>query len=357
MPAKFMRCAAAGVALLASTAVGQGQAPLSSDVYRNAVATYVKTGDPAIAVKPMLGWDRKSLDAAVADVIASQDAALIEAAAVLNLEIGVAIAGISTTSSEAYFELGTLLIDSIFPVNPDVRRNLSAARVAEIARLRSTYHGVAGSAFLSVNDLFRARPFFARALKITPNSPAILTLQGTADEIDGAVVNPDDLESATMKRRAIQERTRLLLSAEEHYRRALSADPSYALAQIRLGRVEFLFKNMKAAAVSLEKGNAAAQDPAHRYLAAMFLGAFLQEQKDLDGARAQFERALKINPRSQNAFVALAYVEMISGRPDKAQALARSFAGTPDSADGWWAYKNGTLDNAGLQWLRARVRR
>ena len=89
----------------------------------------------------------------------------------------------------------------------------------------------------------------------------------------------------------------------------------------------------------------------------MFLGAFLQEQKDLAGARAQFERALKISPRSQNAIVALAYVEMLSGRPDKAQALARSFTGTPNSDEGWWAYKNGTLDAAGLQWLRARVRK
>ena len=282
---------------------------------------------------------------------------LIEAAAMLNLEIGVAIAGMSTASSHAYFGLGTQLIDSLFPANPEVRRSLGPARAAEIARVVATYHGVAGSAFLSVNDVAHARPYFARALKITPDSPSILTLQGTADEIDGTVVNPDDVESLTMKRRAVSDRTRLLLSAEERYRQALSADPSYALAHIRLGRVEFLFKNMKAAAVSLEKGSAGARDPAHRYLAAMFLGAFLQEQKDFDGARAQFERALKLSPRSQNAFVALAYVEMISGRPDKAQALARSFTSTPNSDDGWWAYKNGTLDSAGLQWLRARVRK
>jgi tetratricopeptide (TPR) repeat protein len=357
MPAKFMRYAAAGIALLAGSAAGQGQAVRAPAVYRNAVATYVKTGDPATAVKPLLGWERKALDAAVADVVASQDSALIEAAAVLHLEIGVAIAGISTPSSHGYFDLGEQLVDGLVPVNPDVRRNLSSQRVAEIARIRATYLGVAGSAFLSVNDTFRARPFFARASKITPNSPEILTLQGTADEIDGAVMNPDDVESLMSKRRAAQERTRLLLGAEGLYRQALSADPAYALALIRLGRVEFLFKNMKAAAVSLEKGSAAARDPSHRYLAAMFLGAFLQDQKDLDGARAQFERALKASPRSQNAFVALAYVELISGRPDKAQALARSFTSTPNSDEGWWAYKNGTIDSVGLEWMRARVRK
>ena len=83
--------------------------------------------------------------------------------------------------------------------------------------------------------------------------------------------------------------------------------------------MEFLFKNLKAAALSLQKGSAAARDPSHRYLAAMFMGAFRRKQKDLAGARAEFERALEIAPQSQNAVVALAYVELMSGRPDRAK--------------------------------------
>ena len=280
-----------------------------------------------------------------------------EAAALLHLEIGVAVAGMSTASSQGYLDLGSQLIDGIHPMSPDVARSLSADRIAEIAKVRATWHGVAASAFLSVNDLDRARPLIAKALKITPGSAALLTLQGTADEIVGAGFNPDDVESLMMKRRASQQRTRFLLSAEQLYRRALSADPAYALAQIRLGRVEFLFKNMKAAAASLQKGSAAAEDPSHRYLAAMFMGAFLQEQRDLPGARVQFERALELAPRSQNAIVALAYVELISGRPDRSQALARGYLGTPNSDDAWWAFKNGTLDHAGLRWLRQRIRK
>jgi len=357
MPAKSIRYAAAGIAMLASTAVGHAQVAPSPAVYRNAVATYVKTGDPATAVKPLLGWDRKGLEAVVADTIASGDASLIEAAAVLHLEIGVAIAGISTASSHGYLELGERLTDGLVPVNPDVLRNLSAQRKEEIARTRAAYLGVAGSAFLSVNDVMRARPFFERALKITPKAPALLTLKGTADEIDGAVINPADSENTTMKSRADRERTRLLLSADSLYRQALDADPTYALAQIRLGRVQFHFKNPKQAGEWLAKGSAGAKDPTHKYLAAMFTGALLQEQKNIAGARAAFEEALVLAPRSQNAIVALAYVELISGRPDHAQSLARSYTGTPNSDDGWWAYKNGTLDNAGLLSLRKRVRK
>jgi tetratricopeptide (TPR) repeat protein len=352
-----MRYAAAASALVASTAIGHAQAEKTPEVYRTAVATYVKTGDPAVAVRPLVGWDQKSLADAVNDTIKSGDGRLTEAAALLHLEIGVAIAGISTPSSQGYLDLGSQLIDGIYPTNPEVVKNLSTGRLAEIAQVRATWYRVAGSAFLSVNDVFRARPFFAKALKITPASAPVLTLQGMADEIDGAVYNPDDVESLMMKRRAAQQRTRLLLSAEELYRRALSLDANYALAQIRLGRVEFLFKNMKAAAVSLQKGSDAAQDPSHRYLAAMFMGAFLQEQKDLAGARAQFERALELAPQSQSVVVALAYVELIAGRPDRAQALARGYLGTPNSDDAWWAFKNGTLDHAGLKWLRQRVRK
>lgn len=357
MTAKSMRCTAATIALVASTAIGRAQAVITPEMYRAAVATYVKTGDPGLAIKPLVGWDRKALADAVLDTIKSGDAGLNEAAALLHLEIGVAVAGISIGSSQVYLDLGSQLIDGIYPTNPEVVKNLSAERLGEIAKVRATWHGAAGSAFLSVNDVLRARSFFVKALKITPGSAAILTLQGMADEIDGEVYNPDDVESLMMKRRAGLQRTRLLLSAQQLYRRALSADPTYALAQIRLGRVEFLFNNMKAAALSLRRGSAAAREPSDRYVAAMFMGALLQEQKDLAGARAQFERALQLAPQSQSAIVALAYVELIAGRPDHSQALARGYLGTPNSDDAWWAFKNGTLDHAGLKWLRQRVRK
>jgi len=350
-----MRNAAAAVALLASVSIAQAQAPPAQPVYRDAVATYIKTGVAERAVLPLIGLDRKSLESGVAATLDSGDAHLIEAAALLHLEIGVAVAGLSTASSSAHFEFGAQLVESLEPVNPDARRRLSAARAGEIAMIRATWFGVAGSAFLSVNDVYRARILIAKAHKILPRSPAMLTLMGIADEIDGSVYNPDDIESLIMKTRAARERNRLLLSAQQWYRQALSENPNYALAHIRLGRVEFLFRNMKAAEQSLQKGRENAEDPAHRYLAAMFTGAFLQEQKDLAGARAQFERALEIAPQSQSAMVALAYVQLISGRPDHAQALARGHLGTPNSDEGWWAFKNGTLDQAGLRWLRGQV--
>jgi tetratricopeptide (TPR) repeat protein len=350
-----MRYAVAGIVLLASTAVGQPQAPPSPTGYQDAVQVYIRTGNLEVAVRHLRGWDRRSLGDAVLATLDSADTGLIEAAALLHLEIGVAIAGVSTASTLEHIELGAQLIESIAPLKPDVRRNLSAARAGELLMLRATWFGVAGSAFLSVGDLTRARQFISIAVKALPRSPAALTLMGTVDEVDGAVYNPDDVESGTMKLRASRERTRLLLSAQQLYERALAADPNYALAQIRLGRVQFLLNNLKQAGEWLQKGSAGAQDPVHKYVAAMFTGALQQQQRDLDGASASFERALTIAPKSQSAIVALAYVELLRGRPDHAQALSRSYTGTPNSDDGWWAYKNGTLDQAGLRSLRQRV--
>ena len=63
------------------------------------------------------------------------------------------------------------------------------------------------------------------------------------------------------------------------------------------------------------------------------------------------------NPRAQQLADEFPYVELVSGRPDRSQALARGFLGSPNSDEAWWAVKNGTLDHAGLKWLRQRVRK
>jgi hypothetical protein len=55
--------------------------------------------------------------------------------------------------------------------------------------------------------------------------------------------------------------------------------------------------------------------------------------------------------------IALAHLEWIAGRPDRAQALARVFAAAPVDDHAWWAYKNGGLDYDGLGSLRSRVAR
>ena len=130
---------------------------------------------------------------------------------------------------------------------------------------------------------------------------------------------------------------------DEHYSRALT----------RLGRVLHLTNRLAEARTFLERGVAEAMLPADQYLAAMFMGALQLQQDDIAGARASYERALAITPASQTAVVALGHLEVMAGRPDRAQLLARRFAETPPEP--WWGYKDGLFDMSGLHGLRARV--
>ena len=121
----------------------------------------------------------------------------------------------------------------------------------------------------------------------------------------GAGNNPDDVESLMMKRRATQQRTRLLLGAEQLYRQALERRSDLrARADQAWPRGVPVQEHEGTPPRRSRRGAPRQRMPSHRYLAAMFMGAFLQEQKDLAGARAQFERALEIAPQSQNAIVA-----------------------------------------------------
>jgi tetratricopeptide (TPR) repeat protein len=333
-----------------------GQPPQPIDVYRSAVAVYVKTGDATRAVEPLLGWSHEELNAVVKVIVRHNDPVELEAAALLHLEIGISVVGLSLGGAIAYFDQGSRLIDTVLPPAA-IRRGLSALRLEEIASLRATWHRVAASAFLSVNDIQRARPLVLRAQQIDPKSAATLTLAGTTDEIDAGLNDPAVWDALSQRTRVARAQAFLLLRAERTYEAALEADPSYALALIRLGRVQHLQKNLRKARESLERGAAAAKEPRHQFLAAMFTGALQQSVNDFPGAIRSFERALAIAPRSQNAVVGLAFAEMMAGRTEQARKVAQAFTGARQADDAWWAYKTGALDFEGLQWLRQRVRK
>ena len=64
-----------------------------------------------------------------------------------------------------------------------------------------------------------------------------------------------------------------------------------------------------------------------------------------------------IAPNSQTVAVALGRIEVMTGRPDLAQARARAFLERPKDDYLWWTYKNGGIDAPGMAYLRKRVRR
>jgi hypothetical protein len=61
-------------------------------------------------------------------------------------------------------------------------------------------------------------------------------------------------------------------------------------------------------------------------------------------------------PQSQDAISGLAYTELIAGRVNRAEEIARRYTAAA-TEETWWAYKNAALDFEGLKWIRERVHR
>ena len=329
---------------LAIAGAAQSSAPL--DEYWSAVESYTRGADINDAVTSMQGLKPQQYEGAVRALIATGDQARIAAAAAFQLEIGVALAGVSSASAKRHLDLGGDLVEKVrTPPGPKTAAN----------EFKSMWYGVAGSAYAATKDLLRARPLLDKALDLEPRSPRALTLFGIMHEVDAGFLNVEDWQTLIQLERMKFNRLNLLGLAEDRYREAIRYDPAYPRAHIRLGRVLHLMGRLADAAVSLERGTQEAKDPLDQYLAALFTGALCSEQKDFAAARRAYERALSLKPASQTVAVALGHLELMTGRPDRAQQLARRFADGPPEP--WWGYKDGAFDLTGLQWLRSRVHR
>lgn len=322
----------------------------SLDDYDNAVRAYLTGGNLPAALKPLRAFMREHFDAAAQRIVASGDRARIDAAAMFQLELGVGIMPVAPTEASEHFALGRWLLEQLAPAGNEATGTREAFNT-----IRATWFGVAGSAFLSINDTANARNWLARALAIRPTSPALLTLQGAAHELDATNVNPDLMRSNNQKTRALITRGRYFALAAESFRSALRSNPSHTPAEIRLGRILFLIEEMAEAQTTLERAEARAQEPGDRYLSALFLGGLHQRRGNVAAARAAYERALAVLPRSQTAVVALGHLESMSGGVDRARTVAQAYLESATVDDRFWrAYRKGGVDEVGLMALRRR---
>ena len=340
------------VMILAMTTVS-AQAPARvADIYRGVVAVYVAGGELKQAVIPLQSWTRKEFDTAIDAIIARRDIREMEAAAVLQLEFGVAVVHASVVSAEQHFNLGKRLVNTLHSryLSPRLPKNMPLPR--DFADFYSDWFAVAGSAFLSINHTVRAYQWIAEATKVAPDSAALTTLWGVRAEIAIAARDPH----VSFPRPSSAQARRELLEIVDVYRKAIGYDATYAPAYLRLGRLLSVVGNLPEARATLERALAVAREPAHRDLAALMLGGVLQQQRDLAGARRSYERALEAVPVSQAVTAALGYLDVIEGRPDRAQARVEAFVAAPADDPHWWGFKYGGIYHEGLDRLRKRVR-
>jgi tetratricopeptide (TPR) repeat protein len=341
--------------LIAASTAGAQVSAVNPEAYGNAVDAYSSGRRITESIAELQPWARKDFEAAVDRLILTRDLHRIEMAAIFQLEISIGVMSVSPAGAEIHLDLGEKLLKGLASTGDEPRD--TPQRIAELRQLSSVWLGVASSTYLSVTDTRRARPWLQKALDLAPRAAPLKIIQGAIEEIDAIAFSPERYLTLTQKSRASQERNRRWSIAEGFFRDAIEADPAYAKGHIRLGRVQFLLGKIPQARHETGRGLALAKIPGDQYLAALFLGAVKEQQKDAAGAREQYERALTISPQSQTAMTALAYLDLIAGRPDRAQALARSFAAAPANDPTWWSYKNGGLDDEGLAWIRARVKR
>ena len=247
------------VVILTMAAAGglsaQAQEP-NLDAYDNAVRVYVSGGDLTRAVAAPQAFTSKHFDAAVARVIARGDRHLIEAASVFQLELGIGAIVASPTTASGHFRLGRILLDSLRPPQSERRGSLLLA----FQTLRGTWFGVAASAFLSINDITRARPWLREALEMLPRSAPLRTMEGAAYDLEAAMATPDFYPNSNQQGRALFERRRRLVFAVTAYKEALSRDSEYVLAEIRLGRAQVPARGIRRLAAHAGTRRAASED-------------------------------------------------------------------------------------------------
>jgi tetratricopeptide (TPR) repeat protein len=257
---------------------------------------------------------------------------------------------VSVGVAAGHIKYGSDLLDRWTATQPALNRTA----VDDQKTFRSTWFSVAASAFAAVNDLGFARPLSSKAIGALPYSARAQTLSGVIKEFEAMQFNPEAALTLTRREQNYREQMARLYLAQQDYRKALMFDEHYALAHIRLGRVLHLSGKLREARASLERGQQLAKEPLTQYLSAFFMGALQQDEKDVAAARRSFEQAIAIAPSSQPAVVALAHLELMAGRPDRAHALARTLAEAP-TTEPWWAFHRGGLDLPGLRSLRERA--
>ena len=141
----------------------------------------------------------------------------------------------------------------------------------------------------------------------------------------------------------------MLAEAEKYFRQAVTADPSFAEAAVRLGRV-LAFRGRAADALeTLRRAAGLGADDAARYYSWMFYGAVLADAGRPSEALRAFQAAATLFPRAQSPQLAISQVAGDYGdRMQARAALERVFASALDARreDPWWDYLHGSGRNA-----------
>src|SRR5262249_49368544 len=221
-------------------------------------------------------------------------------------------------------------------------------------RFRERWYVFAASLFLARTLPDDASRIVGHGRHFFKQSASLIWLEGVTEELRAHFVNSNAHDPAVI-RVAGPTRTRILMSIPEaRYREALKLDPGLLVARLHLGRVLFIKNELNAARVELTTVADTSTDDRLSYLAQLFLVALAEMEEDRDRARSHYERAMAIAPEHQTSYVALSYLEEMTGHSQRAQELMaqRLRSAEREADDPWWAYQNGGVELPTYSWLR-----
>jgi tetratricopeptide (TPR) repeat protein len=183
-----------------------------------------------------------------------------------------------------------------------------------------------------VGDSKRLRAQLLSARHEFPSEPALALAEGCLEE---AGASPRYAQRAASRA--------ALARAEVHYRRALTLEPVFAEARVRLGFVLFRLGRADEASRELQRAVEDARDPYVSYLGTLFLGAVREHAGRLTEAIGMYRKAREIGPACQVSAVALSHALFLTGDRHAAAGVAREAASMSpaDCEDAWWSYDYG----------------
>ncbi len=218
--------------------------------------------------------------------------------------------------------------------------DLVAPSPSQDAMVRQWY--VATTAYMQSHRLLAyAQENIKEALKLFPADEKILFYAGALHEIWALPTSQDTLlppELSVSYGSAKSE----LKQARKFYRKTIEANPYFADAHMRLGRVMLLLGDVDQAYVELHKAAAMIEDPQISYYNSLYLGRALERLSLFDEARQLYEQAAALYPAAQSPLLARSHLARSNDDIEGAIAAMRRLfelpLGNAREDDPWWIY-------------------
>jgi tetratricopeptide (TPR) repeat protein len=187
------------------------------------------------------------------------------------------------------------------------------------------------------------------ALDKFPTDARILFYAGVLHEIYASPVSQNNVLPMGWQISYGSKETELKL-ARQFFQKAVSTNPDFVEARLRLGRVLGLLGNHPQALAELQQVAASIKDSQLLYYTSLYLGYELEMQSRRDEAREQYERAANLYPAAQSPLLALSQLarsgDDVSSALLHLQGVFALKAKDLWKDDPWWIYDLAHVRNA-----------